>query len=126
MTWASSVATADHVAKTITRFPRDHITRTITPERLERDAQKDSSENESVKARKRAPNVGWWYHCLMIASGMDNVWSLPVALITILPSWGAVGGFSMTSGGTSLGNAEYPETCSDPSRNLDLMSSRYV
>ena len=35
--------TADHVAKTITTFPRDHITRTITPERPERDAQKDSS-----------------------------------------------------------------------------------
>ena len=62
----------------------------------------------------------------MFASGMDNVWSPPVDVTTSLPSWGMVGGFSMTSGGTSLGNAEYPATCSDPSRNLDLRSSRFV
>ena len=43
MTWASSVVTADHVAKTITTFPRDHITRTITAERPERAERKDSS-----------------------------------------------------------------------------------
>ena len=93
ITWAPSVVTADHVAKTITTFPRYHITRTITPERPERDAREDSSWNPSRKARKRVPKNGWWYHAFMSASGQHKCCSPPLLMITILPSLGALDGW---------------------------------